>query len=332
MTAGDHVVCVFSESPDVGLALLPPARKIAAAISGQVVFVSVQANELDARDPILHGADRVLVVQGPHLTEGRPEALAHALWAAVRQERPAVVLIGATGNGSEIAARVAQRLGVACASECLDVGMADGELVVQRAWLGGFLARQVVLTRPAIVTVPPGKHDIPPRDDRRSGAVETLAVEIPEPGARLVATRERLRSGVRLDKAHIIVAAGRGLRDKQDLSLVSELAEVLGGAVGATRPLTDDLEWLPVDLKVGLSGQAVRPKLYIACGVSGQIEHVVGMRESQLVIAINRDPNALIMQEADYRVVGDLYEIVPALTRVLKEVRTHGAKAASDGP
>ncbi|MEW5979021.1 MAG: electron transfer flavoprotein subunit alpha/FixB family protein [Acidobacteriota bacterium] len=330
MNTESNAVCVFSESRDVGLQLLVPAREIASAMSGEVVFVSLQQQDLQSRDPIFHGADRVLAVQSPYLDGGSPETFGYALCEAIRNVRPAVALIGATGNGTEIAARAAQRLGVACATQCLEMAVEQGTLVVERRWLGAFIAGQIVRTRPALATVPPGRYEIPPRDHLRGGQVELLSVEVPEPRTRVTATRRRPCSGVRLQDAEIIVAVGRGLRNKEDLPLLYELAEVLGGAVGGTRPLTDDFAWLPVDLKVGLSGHTVRPSLYIACGISGQIEHVVGMRESRLVVAIDRDPNALILKEADYRIVGDLYEIVPALTRVLKDVRKAGAKTASE--
>ncbi len=116
------------------------------------------------------------------------------------------------------------------------------------------------------------------------------------------------------------MAVGRGLGRKEDLSLVEEVAAALGGVVGASRPLTDDLQWLAADVKIGLSGATVRPRLYVACGISGQIEHTVGMRESGVVVAINSDPGAPIMREADYRVVGDLHAILPALARSIRDL------------
>ena len=150
--------------------------------------------------------------------------------------------------------------------------------------------------------------------------LQEIRIEAPEPRTLVLRSMERRTSGVRMEEAAAIVAIGRGLERKEDLSIVEQLARILGGLVAATRPLTDDLQWLPVDLKIGLSGHSVKPDLYLACGISGEIEHVVGMRESGIVVAINKDPNAPIMQEADYRVVGDLYRVIPALTSVLKEL------------
>jgi electron transfer flavoprotein alpha subunit len=147
-----------------------------------------------------------------------------------------------------------------------------------------------------------------------------MAVKEPESGLHVLGSRVREGSNVRVDKADIVVAVGRGLRSKDDLPMIEELARAIGGVVGASRPLTDDLQWLPTDVKIGLSGVSVRPKLYVACGISGQIEHHVGMRESAVVVAINSDPGAPIMDQADYRVSGDLYELIPLLTRALREI------------
>jgi electron transfer flavoprotein alpha subunit len=322
-------VLVFSESADVALELLTPARELAMGLGGRVVALAPAGQEAVA--PLAHGADRVVTIEDPVAAHTEPAGGAALLCEVVNHVGPRVVLVGATINGAEIAARAAQKLGVACCGECLSVGVEDREVVVERGWLGGFVARQLVGSRPAIVTVPPGRHEIPPRVEDPSDETETLSVATPTPRMRVVGTRERQRSGVRLDRAEIIVGAGRGLKSKKDLALLEELARILDGAVGATRPVTDDLGWLAVDQKIGLSGQSVRPRLYIACGISGQIEHIVGMRESRVVVAINRDPRALIMDHADYRVVGDLYEIVPALSRVLQEVAVSGAKVVSPG-
>jgi electron transfer flavoprotein alpha subunit len=320
-------ILVFSESADVALELLAPARDLANGLECRVVSVALAAG--DVTESLARGADRAVSIEGSTNPGSEPAAGAALLCEVVRREHPQAVLVGATVNGAEIAARVAQKLGVACCAECLNLTAEDGKVVAERAWLGGFVARQVIDSVPAIVTIPPGRHEIPPRVENPSDDSETVSVEIPTPRTRVVSTRQRPRSGVRLDRADVIVGAGRGLKSQEDLALLEDLAGILEGAVGATRPVTDDLGWLAVDQKIGLSGQTVKPRLYIACGISGQIEHIVGMRESRVVVAINRDPRALIMDQADYRVVGDLYEIVPALTRLLEEVVGSGARVVS---
>lgn len=155
--------------------------------------------------------------------------------------------------------------------------------------------------------------------------------EVTEEAQEQPARHPRQLSEAAVGEAEALVAVGRGVRRPEDLELARDLAECVGGVVVATRPLTDDLEWLPVDVKVGLSGQTVRPELYVACGVSGQIEHVVGMRESRLVVAINTDPAAPMLQEADLCIVGDLYEVLPALAREIRRQRAANVLGARTG-
>ena len=176
------------------------------------------------------------------------------------------------------------------------------------------MSRQLLKTAPRIATVPPKRF---PRADRVSkplGSTRTLSVELPAPRIKTVSVNPRSRSQVDISKAEVIVSAGRGVKKMEDLEQLQQLAELLGGVLAGSRPLTGDVDWLPADRRIGLSGQTVKPNLYIACGISGQIEHIVGMKGARTVVAINNDAKAPIHAEADYSVIGDLYEIVPALT------------------
>ena len=148
---------------------------------------------------------------------------------------------------------------------------------------------------------------------------------MPPQRMRVLSVVERERSSCDITKSEVIVAAGRGVKNREDLALIESLARELGGALAGSRPLTDDLKWLPMDCKVGLSGQTVRPRLYVACGISGQIEHMVGARPARTIVAINTDAAAPIHAEADYSVVGDLYELLPALIRFLSAERSPSA-------
>jgi len=310
-------VCVFSERHDVAIELLAAARSLSGVENVASIVVGLDA-ESAAREHIAHGADTAIVVQqsnGADPLEVQLEALRQALAG----HEPGIVLIGATVNGTEIASRFAQRQGLGCASECTRLDLRDGRLLIERTCLGRFISRQVVETHPAIVTLQPRRFEPLPRDDGRRGELESLTIEAPASRTPIIDTRQRQKSSVRIDKADVVVGIGRGLRSKDDLRMVEELARLLGGVVGASRPLTDDLQWLSADRKVGLSGVTVKPKLYIACGISGQIEHNVGMRESGVVVAINNDPAAPIMQQADYCITGDLHEVVPALIDAIRE-------------
>jgi electron transfer flavoprotein alpha subunit len=322
MTASSSGVWIWSERQDVALELLTPGRALGAALGAGVASIALGKDAgLEAAEPAARGADEVLVAADPRLDELQAELHVAALAQALAWHRPEVLLVGATCHGVEVAARLAQRLGVGCASGCLALEVRDGALVVERASLGRFIARQELRSRPAIAAVPPRRFVAPEPDPAREARITDLAVELPRSCVRVLGSRPRERSATQIDRAPVVVAVGRGLRRQEDLALVQELAEALGGVVGASRPLSDHLQWLPVDAKIGLSGQTVRPELYIACGISGQIEHVVGMRDSKVVVAINRDADAPIFQEADYCVVGDLYQVLPALTKAVGELR-----------
>lgn len=318
---GTPGVWVFSERHELALELLSVGRRLADPRGGPLAAVAFDPDR--AAEYRARGADRSLAFETASGTAPAPEVAVAALASVVAGEEVGILLVGATAYGTEVAARLAQRLRVGCAGECLSLDAGDGSLVVERRCLGRFVTRQRLTGRPAIATVPPRRFDPPaePAAPLEAAAVEVRALEAPPPRVRVVETWPRATSQVALGAAEALVAVGRGLRRPEDLDVVRDLADAVGGVLVATRPLTDDLKWLPVDVKVGLSGQTVKPELYVACGVSGQIEHVVGMRDSRLVVAVNIDPNAPIMREADLCVVGDLYEVVPALARAIRRQR-----------
>lgn len=306
---------VFSESPEILAELLTAAREITP--DSPVVAAIVGADgEARAGDVLARGATEALLVGQAMAEPISAEVLAVALEAAVRSIEPEAILVGATRTGAEVAARLAQALELPCASDCMGFWPEGDVLVVERRVYGGrFVARQTLEGRPRIVTVPARRfaradEGSPPAD----GRVRRLEVELPAPRVRPQAVAARSPSAVDVTKAEVIVAAGRGVKRLEDLALLERLADALGGVLAGSRPLTGDLDWLPVDRRIGLSGQTVKPNLYIACGISGQIEHLVGIKGARTVVAINNDPKAPIHAEADYSVIGDLYEIVPALT------------------
>lgn len=321
MTAAAGTILVYSERTSLLPELLAAARPLADARGGAVCALA--QGPLDPEETAAHlgaqGADRVLLVGADAHLESA--ASARVLAAAVERTKPELVLIAATREGTETAARAAQRLRLGCAHRCAAVRFEGDEVVVERGALGGFLTKEVFRTRPAAVTVAPHRFQpLAPAPGRRA-ETERLEVALPEPRIRVLARAPREASRVELEKARVVVSAGRGLRKADDLELVAGLASALGGELGGSRPLTDHLQWLAPDLKVGLSGRTVRPELYVACGISGQVEHLVGMRESKVIVAINLDPAAPIFAEADYAVVADLYSVVPALVQALRVER-----------
>jgi electron transfer flavoprotein alpha subunit len=260
------------------------------------------------------GADRVVKVDG---VDGNDiDSWRLALVKAVDVVKPDVVLMGATKRGKALAPRLAAALGVGCMTECTSVDVVGGELVVERLTYGGStIARETCASRPAVVTVPPrtyAKLELA----KRAGETVELRVEAPPPRVRVVERRSKPRSAVDLESAPIIVSAGRGFKARDDLRMLEELAGVLGAQIGCTRPISADLGWL--DQWVGISGKKVKPSLYIACGISGTIQHAAGIRGSQVIVSINSDESAGIHGLSDYSIVGDLYQVVPALTKALK--------------
>ena len=312
-------VLVFSENPETVGELLTLGREFASRLRRPLIVAAVGQNAQDLLDEgLARGADEVLVVrasQGDGIVPG--ESMATALCEAIRASAPAVVLIGATRTGAELAARAAQMLRIPCASSCVALEMDDaGSLRIDRRVYGGrFVSRQLLNTAPRMATVPPKRF---PRADKVSeahGGIRELRVELPAPRIKTVSVNPRSRSQVDISKAEVIVCAGRGVKAMEDLKQLEQLAQLLGGVLAGSRPLTGDVDWLPVDRRIGLSGQTVKPNLYIACGISGQIEHIVGMKGARTVVAINNDAKAPIHGEADYSVIGDLYEVVPALNQ-----------------
>lgn len=229
------------------------------------------------------------------------------------------MLIGSTRNGKPLAARLATRLDAGCVPDCTRLSIDENErLVGERITYGGTaFARITFKSKLQIATVPSRAFDKPEKKDR-TGQIEKLDFKAEVPRTEVIERKPLETSSVRIEDAAYIVSGGRGLEKRDDVALLEELAGVIGGQVGCTRPLVEDRKWF-TDW-IGLSGHKVKPKLYIACGVSGVIQHVAGIRDSKIIVAINKDPEAPIFEIADYGVVGDLYEVVPALKEALKKL------------
>jgi electron transfer flavoprotein alpha subunit len=308
-------VLIASERADLLAELSTPARSL--AVDREVV-----ALDLSGRLDPVRGADRLL--QPPAPVPADAEVCAALLDAAIARVAPRVVLLGATTLGCETAARLACRRGAPCANEADDLALTDQGLRVRRRCMGRFVVTELLSGPLVLATVRPRLFS-PPEGDSHLGRVQTLEVDLPAPRVRVLCSQPRPASDEAVDDADRVVSVGRGLRGPEDLPIVRRLADSLGAAVGGSRPVTEHLGWLPLDLKVGLSGKTIAPELYVACGISGQIEHVVGMRDSRVVVALNSDPAAPIFAESDYYVVGDLYELLPALSRAVAEARfAHG--------
>ena len=278
-----------------------------------------------AADLIAHGADKVYMAQDPVLAHYRTGPYTDVLAGMINQRKPEIVLVSATPQGRDLAPRVAARISAGLTADCtgLDIDDEEGLLVQTRPAFGGNLMATIVCrqARPQMATVRPGVMKALSADASRTGEVVTIPVHLDE---RSVVTKiieivqQESGAQVNLQDAEIIVSGGRGLGKPENFALIRDLADALGAAVGASRAAVD-AGWIPAYHQVGQTGRTVQPKLYIACGISGAVQHLAGMGSSDVIVAINKDPSAPIFNIATYGIVGDLFEIVPKLAKALRE-------------
>jgi electron transfer flavoprotein alpha subunit len=263
-----------------------------------------------------YGAAKTLVADDAALAEYTVDAYTEVVAGIVGQTNPAVVILGATTQGKELAGRLSARLDAGLATDCVAVDMDGGQVIATRPMYGGkILADMAISGAPAIIALRP--NTITAEEAPADGAIEKVSVNVGQ--VRTQVKSKQLETGkTDLTEAEVVVSGGRGLGGS-DFSVVEALADVLGAAVGASRSAVDE-GWRPASDQVGQTGKTVSPNLYVACGISGAIQHLAGMSSSKVIVAINKDPEAPIFTKADYGIVGDLFEVVPALTDEIKKL------------
>lgn len=274
----------------------------------------------DAKAFIQHGAASVLVVDDPKANDKQSGPIVDALAAAVQETGAKVVLISGGRRGKEVAPKLGVKLRAGVVTLAQKAKNEDGKLTFERMFLGGkTLATEHALSDIVIATIPSRIIEPLAVDATRQGEVKRFAPTMRDSKVRVVAKKPRKESGVNLEAAQVVVGAGRGFKSKDDLKLAFDLAQTLGGQVGCSRPLATDLGWLTDEYWIGLSGKEVKPKLYVAAGISGQIQHTTGIRNSKIIVAVNTNKDAPIFKMADYGIVGDLYKVLPALQAAVKK-------------
>ncbi len=316
---------VFAEQREdrihpVSYQLLGKGTEIADKLGVEVSSVLL-GNQMEeaAKELIYYGADKVFFYDHPALKEFDLLNYKHNIVKLVREVKPEIFLLGATRLGRSLGPRVAVALGTGLTADCIGLDVdEDGNLIqIRPAFTGNILAQIKTATRPQMSTVRYKVMQEKARDPNRRGEIIKRDAEL-VPSLLTIKKQERLSEvNIAITEADVIVSGGRGLKKAEDFGILADLAELLGGVVGSSRPLVDD-GWIGREHQVGFSGNTVKPKLYVACGISGSSQHLAGMRGSDVIVAINTDPSAPIFRVADYGIVGDLYEVVPKLANEIK--------------
>ncbi|MGQ9008998.1 electron transfer flavoprotein subunit alpha [Bacillus stercoris] len=291
---------------------------------GEVIGVLIGENVQSIAQELIHyGADKVLTAEDPKLKSYTADGYSQVMRGVIEQEKPDSVIFGHTAMGKDLSPKLAARLQTGLISDATDVSVTGGNVVFTRPIYSGKAFERVISTDPMIVaTIRPNNIQASEKDTSRSGNIESVDVSLTDLRTVIQEVVKKTADGVDLSEAKIIVAGGRGVKSKEGFQPLQELAEVLGAAVGASRGACD-ADYCDYALQIGQTGKVVTPDLYIACGISGAIQHLAGMSNSKVIVAINKDPEADIFKIADYGIVGDLFEVVPLLTEEFKQLNIH---------
>jgi len=308
----------------ISFELVSEARRLADTMGQPVAAILLGSNIKEkAAELGKYGADKVVVADDDRLATYTTDAYVSVIAQLAQAQEPAIILLGASVQGKDLSGRLAARLGVGVAQDCVAFSIEDGNLVAKRPIYAGKAYATVTYTDsvPQIATARPNVFELNEPDESRS--VEVIDAEFSLDDSQLktkvAEVIEEAGGKVDLTEAERIVSGGRGMKGPEEFAILEELADLIAATVGASRSVVD-AGWRPHSDQVGQTGKVVSPNLYIACGISGAIQHLAGMSTSKTIVAINKDPEAPIFQKADYGVVGDLFEVVPALTEALKKV------------
>lgn len=307
----------------VTVELIGEGKKLADKIKKKVVAVVAGYDIEDEVKKLLHyGVDKIIYIKHPLLKDFSTDGYSIATAQLILERKPEIVLVGATSIGRDIGPRVAAQIGTGLVADCtsLDIDPEDGKILQTRPAFGGNLMATIICpkNRPQMSTVRPGVMEKAPYTNEEAGEVEVFEPNIKEEDIRvkLVDKISADKKAVNLIDAKIIVSGGRGLKEAGGFETIKKLADKLGAEVGSSRAAVDS-GWIDHVHQVGQTGTTVRPDVYIACGISGAIQHLAGMSESKYIIAINKDPDAPIFKVCNYGIVGDLYDVIPAMIEAI---------------
>ncbi|MGY0693141.1 electron transfer flavoprotein subunit alpha/FixB family protein [Virgibacillus sp. FSP13] len=290
---------------------------------GEIVGVVCGDNELKslAQEMVYYGADRVITIKHDDLKMYTSEGYGQAVLAVINEESPSGIVMGHTSIGKDLTPKLASKLESGLISDVTDIEVdGDKAVFIRPIYSGKAFEKKINTSDPAFVTIRPNNIPALDRDESRTGEITAKDVDISDVRTVIKEVIRKASEGVDLSEAKVIVAGGRGVKSKDGFKPLQELADLLGGAVGASRGACD-AEYCDYSLQIGQTGKVVTPDLYIACGISGAIQHLAGMSNSKVIVAINKDPEANIFNVADYGIVGDLFDVIPMLIEELEKVK-----------
>jgi len=312
-------IWIIAENREQTLELLNIGRELSEKMGTQIsVFISHDRE--NAQDYIKFGADEVLLL--PPLADDQSfDAYIPRIVEESKQDDPDLILIPATARGKDMAARIAACLETGLCSSCMSLAFDEenNSLVMERLAYGGTAVQKLIcITRPAMATISPRTYEPAAAVEGRQGKIRRFPVHSPSI-VKVLEKKVKERESKDIAESRVLICVGRGVEKKEDVALARQLADVLNGEVACTRPIAEEYHWLPEELCIGLSGMQVKPDLYLGLGVSGQVQHVTGIRTAKVIAAVNKDENAPIFKAADFGIVGDLYDVVPKLIAELKK-------------
>ena len=307
---------------DISLQMLSKGRQLADEAGAGLLAVVIGRDVGAYAEELAGWADRVLAVEDPGLAEPLAEPSQKILSAIIKERKPLLVLMGHSSFGMDLAPALAVELGLPLVTDCTDVSLEDGHVMVRRSLYNGKVNGVYSFVPSETVMVTGRIGEFPVEEGNRNGEVEQVdsSLENEFDYKRFEGYTEQEAAEVDISQAEVLVSVGRGIKDKDNIEIVERLASALGGVLACSRPVVDN-GWLPAEHQVGLSGKTVKPKLYLALGISGAFQHAVGMKGSKMIVAVNKDAGAPIFSVADYGIVDDIFKVVPLLAQKITELK-----------
>lgn len=316
-------IVVIGEARDgalrnVSFEAIAAARKIEADAEVVALILSNGPLEDNAQEMISYGADRVITVTHDNLKSYTSEGYGQVVLQVIDEESPDCIVMGHTAIGKDLTPKIASRLELGLISDTTEVDNVDGQAVFTRPiYSGKAFEKKIIKEGTVFATIRPNNIAMLEKDESRTGSIEAKEIDVKSLRTVIKDVLRKQADGVDMSEANVVIAGGRGVKSAEGFNQLYELADVLGGAVGASRGACD-AEYCDYSLQIGQTGKVITPDLYIAVGISGAIQHLAGMSNSKVIVAINSDPEATIFSVADYGIVGDLFDVVPQLTELLK--------------